>query len=100
MKSIIRLSFFFILLGFVSSCEKVIEVDINDKDPRFVIEGFVTLGETTHRVRITKSQNISASSAAPTVDNAIVVLSDDLGNSQTMALVSPGIYEATSYPVA
>lgn len=100
MKSIIKLSIFFILLGFISSCTKVIEVDINDKDPQFVIEGFVTLGETTHRVSITKSQNLSASSAAPTVDNAIVVLSDDLGNSQTMALVAPGIYEATAYPVA
>ncbi|MDP4865085.1 MAG: DUF4249 domain-containing protein [Crocinitomicaceae bacterium] len=100
MKSIIRLSIFFILLGIISSCTKVIEVDINDKDPQYVIEGFVTLGETTHRVSITKSQNLSASSVMPTVDNAIVVLSDDLGNSQTMVLVSPGIYEATAYPVA
>jgi hypothetical protein len=100
MKSILKIALFFILLGFVASCTKVIDVDINDKDPKYVIEGFVTLGETTHRVSITKSQNLSESSVTPTVDNAIVVLSDDLGNSQTMSLVAPGIYEVSSYPVS
>ena len=88
------------ILWFLSSCTKVIDVDINDKDPKYVIEGFVTLGETSHRVSITKSQNLSESAGTPAVDNAIVVLSDDLGNYQTMSLVSPGIYEATAYPVA
>ena len=100
MKSILKIALFFILLGFFASCTKVIDVDINDKDPKYVIEGFVTLGETTHRVSITKSQNLSESSVTPTVDNAIVVLSDDLGNSQTMSLVAPGIYEVSSYPVS
>lgn len=100
MKSIFRISIFFILLGSVASCTKVINVDINDKAPDFVIEGFVTLGETTHRVSITKSQNLSESNTTPTVDNAIVTLTDDLGNTQVMALVAPGIYEVNSYPVS
>lgn len=88
-----------ISLTFVS-CTKVIDVDINDADSQYVVEGFVTLGETTHRVSITKSINIDESIAYPTVDNAIVILSDDLGNTQTMVLVEPGIYEATGYPVS
>jgi hypothetical protein len=78
----------------------VIDYDLNSKDPQFVIEGFVTLGETTHQISITKTLNINESSAYPTVDNATVILSDDLGNTQTMTLVAPGIYEANSYPVA
>ena len=99
MKSFYSPVFLFILVGFLASCEKVIEIDLNDKDPQFVIEGFVTLGETTHRISITKTQNIDESSAFPTVDNAIVVLTDDLGNAQPMTLVSPGMYEVSSYPV-
>jgi len=84
----------------LNSCTKVIDVDINDADAQYVVEGFVTLGETTHRVSITKSLNIDESVAYPTVDNAIVILTDDLGNSQTMSLVEPGIYEVNSYPVS
>lgn len=82
-----------------SNCTKVIEVDLNSKDPQYVIEGFVTLGQTTHQVSITKTLNIYESSAFPTVDNAIVTLSDDQGNSQNLVLITPGIYQATAFPV-
>lgn len=84
----------------ISSCTKVIDVDLNSQDPKYVIEGFVTLGETTHRISITKSLNIDESSEFPTVDNATVTLTDDLGNSQNMTLVAPGIYEVTGFTVA
>lgn len=90
-------------LAFISilgSCQKVIDVDLNSKDPQYVIEGFVTLGETTHRLTITKSLDIDESVAYPTVDDATVVLSDDMGNSQTMAIVGPGTYEVTGFTVA
>lgn len=83
-----------------SSCTKVIDVDINDKDAQYVIEGFVTLGETTHRLSITKTLNLDDDIAFPTVDDATVLLTDDLGNSQNMVLVAPGMYEATGYPVS
>jgi hypothetical protein len=41
----------------VSSCTKVIDVDIKDQEANFVVEGFVTLGDLTHRVSITKTFN-------------------------------------------
>lgn len=97
------LKFTFLGLAFISilgSCQKVIDVDLNSKDPQYVIEGFVTLGETTHRLTITKSLDIDESVAYPTVDDATVVLSDDMGNSQTMTLVGPGTYEVTAFAVA
>ena len=88
------------LLALFGSCTKVINVDIDDKAPQYVVEGFITLGETTHRVSITKTLNISQASPFPTVDNATVIVSDDLGNAQTMVLVAPGIYEASNYTVS
>lgn len=99
--SFLKYSFLgFIFITILGSCQKVIDVDLNAKDPQFVIEGFVTLGETTHRLTITKSLDIDESVAYPTVDDATVILSDDMGNSQTMTLVAPGTYEATGFAVS
>ncbi len=84
----------------MGSCTKVIDVNINDKDPQYVIEGHVTLGDSIHRVDITQTQNIDDSSPAPTIDNAVVILTDDLGNSQAMSLVAPGRYETFNYPIS
>lgn len=98
--SIIKVLFASIVVATFFSCTKVIDVDINSKDPLYVVEGFVTHGETTHRLTITKTLDIDESIDFPTVDDATVVLSDDLGNSQNMILVAPGTYEVTGYPVS
>lgn len=79
------------------SCQKVIDIDLNTADPKYVIEGIVTKGETTHRVRITRTLNFDENKPFPTVDNAVVVISDNAGNAQTLTLVGPGIYEATNF---
>lgn len=97
-KAIIFISVLTLIL--LSSCTKVIDVDLNSKDPQFVIEGFVTLGETTHRVNITKTLDIDQGIAFPTIDNAVVTLIDDLGSSVSLNLVAPGIYECTGYAVS
>jgi hypothetical protein len=78
------------------SCEKVIDVDLNTADPKYVIEGFVTKGETVHQVKITRTLNFDESVAFPAVDNAVVVISDNAGNSETLTLASPGIYKTSS----
>ncbi len=88
------------LIFVMGSCTKVIDVKLNDKDPQYVIEGHVTLGDSVHRVEITQTQNISDSSPFPTIDNAVVLLIDDLGNSQAMSLVAPGRYETFNYPIS
>jgi hypothetical protein len=59
---------------FLVSCEKVIDVDLNTADPKYVIEGFVTKGETIHQVKITRTLNFDENVAFPTVDNAVVVI--------------------------
>jgi len=71
----------------LASCTKVIDVDLNTADPKYVIEGFVTKGEMVHQVKITRTLNFDENIAFPTVDNAIVVISDDAGNSETLTLV-------------
>lgn len=80
----------------VTSCTKVIDVDLNTADPKYVIEGFVTKGATVHQVKITRTLNFDENIAFPTVDNAVVVISDNFGNAETLILTAPGTYQTTS----
>lgn len=82
------------------SCTKVIDVDIKDVDPKYVVEGYLTEGQTTHRVKITRSLNLDDAQSYPTVDNASVVIADDLGNTTVMTLVQSGLYEVNNFTVS
>lgn len=98
MKLIITVLISFAFLLGISSCEKVIDVDLNDTEQKVVIEGAILRGDTVQRVRITKTQNFDESTNPPTVDNAVVTVVDDLGNAATFTSVGNGWYELASYP--
>ncbi len=91
------LSFLASLL-FVTSCQKVINVDLNDASANIVVEGEVLVGDTTHRVKITRTMNFDEPSNFPTVENAVVTVVDNLGNVGTFTHVGAGVYELSSYP--
>lgn len=101
MKTLKWFGFFTLLLASASfiSCEKVIDVDLNSDDPKVVIEGTFTAGETTHNVVITRTMNFDEAAPYPTVDNAVVSVTDNLGNAQVLTFVGNGTYQATAYPV-
>lgn len=79
-----------------SSCTKVINIDLKDSQSLYVIEGEVNSGELVHFVTITKSIKFSDINSFPAVSAAVVVLSDDIGNSEVLSEVSPGKYASTS----
>lgn len=79
------------------SCEKVIDVDLNEKDPQFVIQGMIIGGQTTHRVRITRTLNFDEVQAYPVVGNASVTVIDNLGNAGVFTYIGDGTYELTGY---
>lgn len=79
-----------------SSCTKVIELDLNSKDPQIVIEGNITDLPGPYTVRITKTVNFSETNSFPPVSGATVTISDDLGNTETLIETSPGIYQTTT----
>lgn len=91
--SLLVLVYLFIL----TSCEKVIDLDLNSEDPKYVVEGTVTKDSTVHTVRITRTLNFDETTSYPTVDNAIVTITDNMGNTTTLALVSPGVYQTANY---
>ncbi len=82
-------SFLFIF----SACEKVIQPDLESVEPQLVIEGVITNQGIPCTVKISKSSNFSQESSFNGVEGAIVVISDEFGNTETLTAISPGIYQ-------
>lgn len=80
------------------SCEKVIDLNLEEGNTQFVIEGFVTEGESEHTVRVTQTMALDNDGSFPVVDNAVVILTDNLGNTQTLTSMGNGQYQTIGYP--
>lgn len=75
MKKIIYL--FLAIAGIVlTSCEKVIKVDLNSEDPKLVVEASVIADSTIHTVKLTQSINFDQDIAAPVVSDAKITITD------------------------
>lgn len=78
---------------FLSSCsEEVITVDLNNAHPHVVIEGTIAEGAGPHTVRITKTADYYKPGANPAVSEAMVVITDNEGGSETLAETDAGLY--------
>jgi Domain of unknown function (DUF4249) len=73
------------------SCRKVINVDLNNADPRLVIEGVVDNMNPAF-VEISKSVIFSNNNIFPTVSGALVKVTDNLGGSFNFTETTPGKY--------
>jgi len=60
----------------VLSCEKVINIDLHDSEPRVVIEGNIPL-DSLCRVVMTRSINFSEPNIFPPISGAVITISDD-----------------------
>ena len=85
----------FVISMILLSCTEVVDIDLNSADPQIVIEGSVST-DGNSIIKITKSVNFDESNEFPKVQNAIVELSDDIGNSEVLVESSEGIYSTTS----
>ncbi|MFZ4544099.1 MAG: DUF4249 domain-containing protein [Saprospiraceae bacterium] len=78
----------------ITSCTKVIDIDLNSADPQYVIEAEITNEIQSCRVKISRSVNFSESNDFPTVSGAIVNIKDNLGNTENLSEIAAGIYES------
>jgi Domain of unknown function (DUF4249) len=75
------------------SCEKVINVDLENAEPKIVIEGIVDNSGRPAKVSITKSVVFSAgNNTAPKVTGAVVKITDNAGNTFTLSETTAGVY--------
>lgn len=96
MRVLKKLSFGIALVILVASCRKVIKIDLNSGDPKFVIEAVVTNSIGTHTVQITTTKNFDQDNNFEGVTGANVSISDNAGNVETLIMASPGVYQTTT----
>jgi hypothetical protein len=75
-----------------SSCQKVIDLKLNTSSSQIVIQGNIYDENGPFTVKISKSVDFDKSNIYPAVIGAMVVISDNAGNSDTLTEVSSGIY--------
>ncbi|XOV67487.1 MAG: DUF4249 family protein [Fluviicola sp.] len=88
------------ILGIVvlaSSCQKVIDVDLNEANQTIVIEGNYTGEDSTVRVSVSLTSSYFNNDPSPTVDNAVVTITDQNGVSTVVPSLGNGQYELTGY---
>jgi len=91
---VILLSVF--LLSFFTSCEKVIDLDLNTSSSQIVIEGNVYDEAGPYTVKISRSVNIDEPSVYPAVTGATVSISDNAGNAEVLAEKASGVYQTST----
>lgn len=77
------------------SCSEIIDIGINNSDAQMVVEAKLPQ-DATAVVTLTRSINFYDSLQVPAVTGATVIISDDSGNSETLTMTAPGIYESIS----
>jgi Domain of unknown function (DUF4249) len=87
-----KIIFTALMLLVLSSCEKVINVDLKNAAPRIVIEGIVDNSGRPAKVIISKSVVFSAGNTYPGVSGAIVKITDNTGATFNLAETTTGVY--------
>jgi hypothetical protein len=88
----------FLVAGFgLFSCEKVIDIEFNDSEALLVIEGELTDDPSTPQtITISKTTDFQTTNDQLFVSGAVVLISDDAGNSVYLTETSLGKYQTTT----
>lgn len=81
------------LLLTLTSCTKVIELDLNDAPKQVVIEGVVTDQPGPYTVRVAQSAGFYDNGIGDVVTNATVTLGDGISAPETLTYVGNGNYQ-------
>lgn len=82
----------------LTSCtKKVIELDLNNATPKYVIESFIQSGVNDFKVRVTKSTDYFSPAVPVNVSNATVTLSSSNGTSSVLTYTEDGYYVLAAF---
>lgn len=87
---------YFLLSFLLASCEKIITLPVESNEQKMVIEANITDQPGPYFVKLTKSVGLGEANVYPFIDNALVIIVDDLGNKDTLVNTSGGIYKTRS----
>jgi hypothetical protein len=84
-----------VLLFVLTACEKVVKIPLNAVNPLLVVEANLSSDTSDKRiVKLSHTVDYYSSNTFPPVSGASVVISDNMGNSETLLEISPGTYSA------
>ncbi|MDB2657470.1 DUF4249 domain-containing protein [Crocinitomicaceae bacterium] len=92
-----KLAYILGLVVLASSCQKVIDVDLNEGNQNIVIEGNYTGEDSTVRVGVTLTSSYFNNDPSPTVDNALVTITDQNGIPTVVPSAGNGQYVLSGY---
>lgn len=95
MKNIIALGLVIMTVIVTASCTKVIDLKLKDVPVKTVIQAEI-LTDSFALVRVTKTAPYLQNAPTPTITNASVVISDDLGNTETLNHIGNGYYKGST----
>ncbi len=79
------------LLFALTSCEEVIDIDLNSVDPVLVAEGYMELNSFC-TLKLTYTTDYFQQESAELAEDAVVTLSDESGASEILSYMGMGIY--------
>jgi hypothetical protein len=94
---IVRLISLFCGLFILSSCEQVIDLDLNESAKKYVIEAVITDQPNTARVLITQTKNFDENNDFPGISGATVTISETGGATTDMIESAPGVYASAAF---
>lgn len=92
----LRLIYISTILFMFSACTKVIDIDTENSEKKYVIEGIITNQAGGAKVLLTQTKNYNDDNDFPGVQGATVTISDNLGNSTKLAETSAGVYQSAT----
>jgi hypothetical protein len=96
MKNLKNIFLLFTIVIAFSSCEDVIELELENVPPQLVVEANISDQAGPYTVTLTETGDFYNPNDFPPRTGAIVIISDDLGNRETLTEVSPGTYQTAS----
>ncbi|OAQ41904.1 hypothetical protein A5893_01945 [Pedobacter psychrophilus] len=93
MKNIIYYLSAFIILAF-SSCEDVIDLNLDNSEPQIVIEANVVNNQDYQIVKISKTKKFTDNNTTEPLSGATVVVKEDGGGTYNFTQLSPGVYKS------
>ncbi|MCH2046628.1 MAG: DUF4249 domain-containing protein [Saprospiraceae bacterium] len=91
MKNIILGSILLLAFGLTMSCEKVIDLDLNEASPKPVFESYIEEDSVCY-VSATWTSSYYDNSTSEFIPNATITISDGLGNSENLVYQGDGVY--------
>lgn len=86
-----------VVLSVFTSCEKVIDLKLDEAEPVIVIDGGISDLNVSHKIRISKTYSFTEPNKFNGVTGAVVVLTANGENPIVFVEVSPGIYQSPKF---